>query len=189
MRAPLVLAALAAIAALGACSHGAREPRLVEVTRDDLVVGVEVTGVLEAVDSLDVKPPPLTNVWDFKIANLAPEGTDVKVGDPVIGFDASDLTRKLENMQNEAEAAQKKLDKKRDDAQLARRDDELKIAQAEAALRKAALKTDVPRDLVASVDQRQVQLDEQSAKLALDAANNRAEQTRRSNADEIQRLT
>lgn len=179
-----------AVAALGlACGRGAREPRLVEVTRDDLVVGVEVAGVLEAVDSTDVKPPPLSNVWNFKIANLAPEGQEVKVGDPVIGFDASDQIRGLENMQNEADAAQKKLDKKRDDAQLAQRDDELKIAQAEAALRKASLKTDAPTDLIASVEQRQVQLDEQSARLALEAARNRAEQTRRSNADEIQRLT
>ncbi len=172
-----------------ACSRAASEPRLVEVRRDDMVVGVEVTGVLEAVDSTDIKPPPLPNVWNFKIANLAPEGQEVAPGDPVIEFDASDQTRELANMQNEAEAATKKLEKKRDDAQLARRDDELKLAEAQANLRKAALKTDAPADLVAQVEQRQVQLDEQAAQLMLEAATNRAEQTRRSNAEEIQRLT
>ncbi|HEX7838460.1 MAG TPA: HlyD family efflux transporter periplasmic adaptor subunit, partial [Kofleriaceae bacterium] len=149
---------------------------------------VEVTGELEAVDSTDIKPPPVTNVWNFKIANLAPEGQEVKPGDPVIAFDASDQVRELENMQNEADAAQKKLDKKRDDAQLARRDDELKIAEAEANLKKATLKIDAPADLVASVAQREIQLDEQSARLALDAANQHALKVRQSDTEDVQRL-
>jgi HlyD family secretion protein len=183
------LAAIGGLAAGPGCSQGAGEPLLIEVRRDHLVVGVEVTGVLEAVDSTDIKPPPLPNVWNFKIASLAPEGQDVKPGDPVIAFDPSEQMRELESMQNEADAAQRKLEKKRDDAQLARRDDELKIAEAEATLRKATLKTDAPGDLVASVLQRQVELDAQAAQLALDAARSRAEQTSRSNAEEIQRLT
>jgi multidrug resistance efflux pump len=171
------------------CSHAVGDPALVDVRRDDLVVGVEVTGALAAVDSTDVKPPPLRNVWNFKIASMAPEGQEVNVGDPVIAFDASEQVRELENMRNEAEAAEKKLEKKRDDAQLATRDDELKIAEAEAALRKATLKTDAPADLVGSVQQREVQLDEQAARLTLEAAKQHAAQVQRSNAEEVQRLT
>lgn len=183
------LAAAVVLACGLACGHRGRELPLVDVKRDELVIGVEVTGVLEAVDSTDVKPPPLPGVWNFKIANLAAEGQEVKPGEPVIAFDASEQIRELETMRNEAEAAQKQLDKKRDDAQLAQRNDELEVAAAEASLRKAALKTDAPPDLVASVQQRQVQLDEQAAKLTLEAAHNHADQTRRSNAGEIQRLT
>ena len=185
----IAVAALHAAGALGACTGAAGAPQLADIKRDDLVVGVEVTGVLEAVDSTDIKPPPLPGVWNFKIANLAVEGQEIKPGDPVIGFDASDQVRELETMQNEAAAAQTKLAKKRDDAQLASRDDELKIAEAEANLRKATLKTDAPPDLVAQVQQREVELDEQAARVALDAAKQHAEQTRRSDAEEIQRLT
>jgi len=174
---------------LAACGTSASEKALVDVKRDDLVIGVEVTGELEAVDSTTIKPPAVTDMWDFKIAMLAPEGDDVKQGDPVIAFDGTELTRDLENMQNEAEAAQKKLDKKRDDAVLARKDDELKVAEAEAALRKASLKTAAPSDLVASIQQKQTELDEQSAKLALDSAKNHAAQAKRSDDEEIQRLT
>jgi HlyD family secretion protein len=185
-----MLATLTVLAMPGSgCGSPASEPRLVDVKRDDLVVGVEVTGELEAVDSTDIKPPPLPGVWNFKVASLTPEGQEVKAGDPVVSFDASDQLRELENMQNEAEAAQRKLDKKRDDVQLAQRDDELKLAEAEASLRKSALKTDAPADLVASVEHQQIQLDEQAAKLVLEAARNRAEQTRRSSSDEIQRLS
>ena len=184
-------AALIAVAAIGvaACGGAADEPALAEVKRGELVLGVEVTGVLAAVDSTDIKPPPLPGVWSFKLASLAAEGQEVKQGDPVVGFDASDQIRELENMQNEAAAAQTKLAKKRDDAQLVRRDEELKVAEAEAALRKATLKVDAPPDLVAAVSQREVELEEQAARLALDAANQHAEQTRRSDAEEIQRLT
>jgi hypothetical protein len=195
-RAPAPAAAIAvsvavsiALPGLGACSRAAGEAALAEVKRDELVVGVEVTGVLAAVDSSDIKPPPLPGVWNFKIASLAVEGQAVKPGDPVVGFDASDQIRELETMQNEAAAARSKLDQKRDDAQLARRDEELKLAEAEAGLHKAALKTDAPPDLVASVQQRELQLDEQGAVLALDAARQHAEQVRRSDAEEIQRLT
>jgi biotin carboxyl carrier protein len=184
---------LAAVLALtlgaAGCSHGGDAPALASVVRDELVVGVEVTGVLEAVDSTDMKPPPLPGVWNFKIANLAAEGSDVKPGQQVIGFDTSDLIRALESVRNEAESAQKKLDKKRDDDLLARRDHELKIAEAEAGLRKAQLKTDAPADLVAQVQQREIQLDERAAVLALEAARQRSQQVQRSNADEIQRLT
>ena len=92
----------------------------------------------------------------------------MKAGDPVIAFDGSEQMRELENMQNEADAAQKKLDKKRDDAALARRDDELKIAEAEATLRKASLKTSTPERSRRVDRAKEVVLDEQSAKLALD---------------------
>lgn len=172
---------------LVACAH-AGDVSTVEVKRDDLVIGVEVIGELEAVDSTDIKPPPIPDMWDFKIAQMATEGDEVKQGDPVIAFDGSEQMRELENMQNEADAAQKKLDKKRDDAALARRDDELKIAEAEAALRKASLKTTTPDDLIASIEQKTVALDEQSAKLALDAARQHAAAAKRSDDEELQRL-
>jgi HlyD family secretion protein len=180
--------ALLACALLASCHKRTGELQFVDVKRDDLVIGVEVTGELAAVDSLDVRPPALQDVWDFKIANIAAEGDEVKVGEPVIGFDASDLTRSLDTMKNESDAAQKKLDKKRDDAALARRDDELKVSEAEAGLRKATLKV-VPSDLVATSELEQVKLDEQTAKLVLAGAKNHAEQSKRSDAQEIEQLT
>jgi len=173
---------------LVSCAHTG-DVSTVEVRKDDLVIGVEVIGELEAVDSTDIKPPPIADMWDFKIAQMAGEGDEVKQGDPVIAFDGSEQMRELENMMNEADAAQKKLDKKRDDAALARRDDELKIAEAEAALRKASLKTGQPSDLVASIQAKETELDEQSAKLALDAAKQHAEAAKRSDDEEVERLT
>jgi HlyD family secretion protein len=179
---------LLAIVLVG-CAHKANDASFVDVRRDDLVVGVDVEGELQAVDSLNLLPPALPGIWEFKIANMAPEGIEVKAGDPIMAFDPSEQIRDLENMRNEADSADKKLRKKRDDAALARRDDELKIAEAEAGLRKASLKTDAPSDLVASIDLKQVILDEQAAKLTLESAKNHAAQTARSDGAEIQRLS
>ena len=186
MKRPLLLACLALFAF--ACSKRAGELQFADVKRDDLVIGVEVTGELAAVDSTDIKPPPLHDIWNFKIANMATEGDDVKPGDPVIAFDASEQIRTLETMKNEADAAQKKLEKKRDDAALARRDDELKIAEAEAGLRKATLKV-APSDLQAAVDTQTVKLDEQAAQLTLAGAKYHADAAKRSDAQEIEQLT
>jgi HlyD family secretion protein len=175
--------------ALAACSRTAGEQSLVDVKRADLVIGVEVTGELAAVDSLDIKPPALYDTWDFKIAELATEGAEVKEGDPIVGFDPSEQMRTLESLANDADAAKKKLDKKRDDAALARRDEQLAVAQAEAAVRKASLKTTGEKDLVATVDQKVLELDEQLAKLALEQAKNKAERATKSDTAEIKSLT
>jgi multidrug efflux pump subunit AcrA (membrane-fusion protein) len=173
---------------LAACTHGSGDLQLVEVRKDDLVLGVDVVGELEAVDSMDIKPPALGHVWDYKIAMLAPEGQDVKQGDPVIGFDPSEQIHELENMQNEAEAAEKKLEKKRDDAALARRDDGLKVSQAEADLKKAKLKADAPADLSSAIALKELQLDAQNAELGLEAARHHAEQAKRSDEAELKQL-
>jgi hypothetical protein len=175
--------------ALVACSRAAAERPFGDVRRDDLVIGVEVTGVLKAVDSTQITPPGLRDVWDYKIASLAPEGADVKAGDPIVSFDPSELVRLLETMTGEADAAQKKLDKKRNEAALARRDDELKVAQAEAAQRKAKLEAEAADSAVTGAVQLKLdQLDAERAELDLQAAKNHAGQARRSDDDEIKRL-
>jgi multidrug resistance efflux pump len=175
--------------ALAACAHAGDEPSLVDVRRADLILGVEVSGELEAVDSTDIKPPSIGHIWSFKIAMLATEGADVKQGEPVVAFDRSEQIRDLENMRNEADAAQKKLDKKKDDALLARRDEELKIAEAEAALKKARLKLDAPDELVASVERKTLELDSEAARLALERVRHKAAEAKRSDAAEIASLT
>ncbi|HEX5061010.1 MAG TPA: HlyD family efflux transporter periplasmic adaptor subunit [Kofleriaceae bacterium] len=183
-----VLLALAAFVALGACNREHGDLALVDVKKADLVVGVEVNGELAAVDSLDVKPPALYDTWDFKIADLIAEGKEVKEGDPIVAFDPSEQMRTLESLANDADAAKKKLDKKRDDAALARRDEQLQIAQAEATLRKASLKTSADKDLVATVDQKVLEIDGALAKLALDQAKNKAERAAKSDTAEIKSL-
>src|SRR5206468_2364017 len=77
----------------------------IEATRGDVVSGVDVSGTLSAVDSSMLGPPQIPDVWEFKVAMLAPEGSDVKKGTPVLGFDTADLHRRLDQYRALAEQA------------------------------------------------------------------------------------
>jgi HlyD family secretion protein len=161
-RARWVLAAAVAAAVLwwsAGRAAGERTGAWGEVRRADLVLGVEVRGVLAAVEPAVLRPPDIPDQWSLKIAFLAPEGQTVRRGTPVLRFDASDLDRKLIDRMSEEAAAAQELAKKRIDLQMAREDGELELAEARAKERKAALKVDVPPDIVAAADLRQWQLD------------------------------
>ena len=77
----------------------------IEVTRDDLVLGVEVTGKLHAVETTQLGPPQVKRLWEFKISYMAPEGQEVEEGTPVLGFDTTELVRRLERQQAERDGA------------------------------------------------------------------------------------
>jgi multidrug efflux pump subunit AcrA (membrane-fusion protein) len=143
-------AVVAAVAAVGWGFTRETVPKSVwaEAERGDLVLTVEVNGVLAAVKSTPVGPPQIPDVFDFKIAMMAPEGTDVRAGTPVLGFDTSELERKLLEKRAESESAAKRIEKKEKDAEMARKNDELRLAEAVSRQRKAALELDVPEELV-----------------------------------------
>jgi HlyD family secretion protein len=121
-----------------------------EVRHEDLVIGVPVAGTLSSVQSVRIGPPQISQIWDYKISFMAPEGAQVKAGQPVLGFDTSELERQLLDKRAERDSAQKELEKKQTDLEIARRDRQLDLAEAEARERKAQLKVDVPPELVAS---------------------------------------
>jgi HlyD family secretion protein len=126
-----------------------------EVRREDLVVGAEVTGTLGAVESVHLGPPQIPSLWDFKVSFLAPEGSAVKRGQPVVGFDTSTLDTLLQEKSAERDSAEKELEKRTTDLEMRRREEELHLAEAEARRRRAALKADVPAELVAANELRE----------------------------------
>jgi HlyD family secretion protein len=190
VRAAVTLAlALAAVVGAAGCQHAPSGKDVVDVRRADLVVSVEVIGELEAVDSTDIMPPSLPDVWDFKIASLADEGAEVKAGEPVVAFDASTLERELDTLRNEVDAAQKKLEKRRVDAAVAREDEVLRLAEAEAAVRKATLKAGAPAEQTAAIELKLLDADRRLAEMGLERTQHRAAQVKRADAAELDSLT
>jgi HlyD family secretion protein len=141
-----------------------RQGDWVRVKRGDLITGVDVTGTLAALDSGSFGPPQLNDVWDFKIAMMAPEGSEVTTGRPVLGFDTTELQKKLEEKSAEAEQARKEIEKQKADLSLKREDEKLNLSEAEGELRKTKLKLDKPADIVAIKESKQVELDFNLAK-------------------------
>ena len=136
-----------------------RQGEWVRATRGDLVTGIDVTGTLAAVDSDLIGPPQLNNVWDFKISMMAPEGTEVKAGRPVLAFDTSELQRRLDEKSAESEQAKKEIEKKRADLALRREDTRMQLADAQARMRKTSLKLDSPPDILGLKDRKQAEID------------------------------
>ena len=150
-----------------------RQGEWTAVTRGDLVTGVDVTGTLAALDSGSFGPPQLNDVWDFKIAMMAPEGSEIKMGQPVFGFDTTELQKKLEQKTAEADQARKEIEKQKADLALKREDERLNLAEAEASLRKDNLKLEAPADLVSVKERKQVELDDNLAKRQVSATRDR----------------
>ncbi|HKH45986.1 MAG TPA: efflux RND transporter periplasmic adaptor subunit [Thermoanaerobaculia bacterium] len=146
----VVAAALFGLWAFSGSRSASAEEKWAQVERQDLVIGIEVTGTLGAVQSVELGPPQLSNAWDFKIAFMAPEGTEVRQGQPVLGFDTSELQNTLLETMAQRDSAQKELEKKLANLEMTRGEDELRLAEAKARARRAGLKVDVPSELVAA---------------------------------------
>ena len=188
-----LLVALALVVAAGAAwwafgGDTVRDPGWVSAERGDLVLTVEVTGTLQAVNSDTVGPPQVPDVWDFKISMMAPEGKDVKAGEPVLGFDASELERKLQEKAAESESAAKRIEKKIKDAEIASRTDALRLAEAESRHKKASLELDVPEDLVKSQQLRESRLILEEAQREIEYLHAKLEASRRADDVEVTSL-
>ena len=180
-------AGLFLIAGVG-CARHAGELELADVTRDDLVVTVDVAGDLAAVDSTDVKPPVIPEASSFKISWLAPEDSEVASGAPIVTFDSSDLDRNLEGLQSQADEWKTQIDRMREQATLTHRAEELSMLEQEASVQRATRLAGAPPDLVAPLARRSNELDEQQAKADFELAKKRTDYDRRSRAAEIQSL-
>ncbi len=165
----LVLALAGLAAAAWAVAHELRSQAdaWVRVERRDLVVGVEVEGELQAVDTVQLGPPPISSTWNFKISWLAPEGSEVAPGEPVLRFDATQLEQKLQTRTATRDSAAKKLEKKATDLEIERRGLELQLAEARGRLRRADLKLDVPEEAAAASELEKARIDRHLAELEI----------------------
>ena len=190
---PLVAALVAGVLllfgwwAVGAL-RGGESGSWVRVERDDLVLGVEVTGTLKAVDTSSIGPPQIPWIWEYKISMLAPEGDDVENGQPVLGCDTSELQRRLKEMMAEAEEAHKEIEKKEAELALQRETNRLRLAEAEARLRKARLKVEVPGELTSENDLRKASLDLRLAEDEIEYVRKRLRDMERSGEDALASL-
>jgi multidrug resistance efflux pump len=113
----------------------------------------------------------------------------VKTGAPILGFDTSELQKRLDENRAESESARKEIEKRRADLALRREDEKMNLAEAEARLRKTALKLEAPPDIVPIKERKQVELDYAMAKRETAEIRARIADLERAAAAEIALLT
>lgn len=158
------------------------------VERGDLVIAVEVTGTLRAVESSALGPPQIRDMWQFKIAMVAEEGKEVVAGQPVLAFDTSELKQRLQTKSVDLDTAKTEVEMKRVAMEVSEADDSLALAAAEAMLRKARLMASQPVDLQSSIEIEKARLELELAELEVGLVKRRIDATRRAGAEELAML-
>ena len=156
--------------------------------RTELKLGVEVSGTLQAVKTSTIGPPQIPRVYRFKISMMAPEGKEVHTGEPVLAFDTSELTLKLQRRSAEVESARKEIEKKEIDNSRQEQDDRLALAEAEARLRRAKLKASGPPGVSKGIEEKRARLDLELAEIEVRELKKRIAATRRAGSAELASL-
>jgi len=178
--------AIATALACAACARTGGEPPLADVTRGDLVITVPVTGALRAVDATPVKSPALLGGSMLKLVWVIPEGSEVAPRDRLVELEMSDLETNLEGARSWAEQADKRLERRRQAFALARRDEHLRLLQAEAEARRAALNAEVASELVTAIARKEHQLDRELADRKLEQTRQEIAASRHSDEVDLQ---
>jgi hypothetical protein len=182
----LVVGILAAVVIVGwallSAFGGDDEIDWIDVVTDDLVLTVEVEGTLASRDSSIVTPPQVSEVHDFQLRFMAPEGSQISAGEPVLAFDTSALDQQLLQLQTEAQQADKNIEKLDVDLKQEIMAMELELAEAQAQARRAGLKDDVPDDLRAANQAILDGLDVELSGLQVESLNGRIAAARESGA-------
>ncbi len=125
--------------------------------------GLRYTGELRSFKQTFLTPPSIQRVWSFKVLRMAPEGSLVSAGDPVVWLDPSEPRRRLQREQSQLAQRQQGI---QDNAlQLEQRLQELRLNLAEAEMNrdKAQLKASINDPVMPEVERRIYQIDAQIA--------------------------
>jgi HlyD family secretion protein len=137
---PLIVACVAAAVWSGWRMRGVQAAGAlptVPVRRGEFVVVVRCRGELKARRSIQIAAP--VNVPELRIVWLAPAGTNVKEGDPVIRFDPSSAKQQLQEKQAALQQAQATLDQAVAQAGVGAEQDKMDLAAARYQTERAQL--------------------------------------------------
>ena len=127
-------------------------------------------GELYAKDSVVLMPPSIDGLYQLNISLLAADGTPVKAGQPVLGFDGSSLQNNLREKQSQLEEKQSQQHKLSLELAERERNEKVALEQARAELDKAQRKASQPAELLAGVDYQKLVIERELAAQAFDLA-------------------
>ncbi len=131
------------------------------------VAGPLLTGVVEDVNAQTFEMPSLPGAWQRQIAWMAPEGSEVEVGDLVVRIEPGDLIEQEEQTRTDLEKTRLSAARRIDELRLLLLDAESAVAQAESDVRMAELDAVIPASTIPLLDYERYQLTLQTAQKTL----------------------
>jgi multidrug resistance efflux pump len=147
--------ALAVLFVMTACNI--ESGPIVETQKDSSQV-IRVTGEVYSANSRNFGPPAVSNIWQYTIASMAPDGTRVNKGEVVVRFDTQELKTKILTKSNKLNEKEKELLKQEILARESLAELRLLVEESRADVDKATLKAEIPENLLAGRDYRENQL-------------------------------
>jgi len=128
---------------------------------------LKLEGEIASRQSVAISTPEIPEVWQFNLAQLAPEGAMINAGEPIATFEAPDLGTKLDTKQSTLKEKERALEKLKLDHAEATKASDIDVSQAQSEAEKAARKASQPKDQIRRVDYDKLIIDrELTAQLA-----------------------
>lgn len=175
------LAGIALIPLLQACDGGGSPQEQGVQEAEDFI---RSNGELASADTIKIGPPMVKHMWRYKLSFLVAEGTWVKTGQPIMGFDSQQVQEKLRVDRNALEAEEKKLHSQQLDDEAALEDIKLQLAETQMELKKAERKAGQNGDYMAQIEAKKLVLDLRIAEKSVLLAQYREQNRRRQSAVE-----
>lgn len=129
--------------------HAASAPAPAPPRADEALA---IEGEIASRGALSVAPPTIPDVWQMKLAQIAPEGTLLEAGQQIAQFESNDVTTRLLTQQGTLKEKLRALDKLKLDQSEADRAGELAVVEARSNADKADRKATMPKELIRRVD-------------------------------------
>ncbi len=122
-----------------------------------------LTGVVEDGEAQTIEMPSLPGGWQRQIEWMAPEGTEVAIGDVVVQLDPGSLISEEEQSRTNLEKSRLSAARRVDELSLEVLDAKREVARAESLVRLAELDAVIPETTIPKIDYDRYQLTYQTA--------------------------
>lgn len=126
---------------------------------------ITANGELKAVETDSYSPPKVHRIWQYTIAFMAPDGSQVNPGQPILMFKTDQLNERLMNKQGELSIKQSELKNTQVGKIETLQNKDLAIEEKKMLLDKAKRKADLPNSVIALNEYEENQLNFELAKL------------------------
>jgi HlyD family secretion protein len=133
------------------------------VRRGDLTLEIPIIGALNAARSADITAPISNDPHFFKIARMAPEGSQVEAGQMVMELDTQEINQKLREYQAELGKNEEELKKRRLEFDAQARDLRVALEEAKVKLETARHKLQADPEIQSARERKQFQVEFEQA--------------------------